>query len=696
MKLLLFCLFTIIGSCTNSFAQDQRFTDSLELTIGDEKNHDTIRINGLLQLALVYYPHQIDSVISIYERAENLALTSMENENDSQSRLILASKLRIIYSDFGEIYISNGVSDKALHYYNKALREGEKNGDQLFVASCFNNIGFIFYRLGETDSALIYFHSAYDRFVEIRDTLNAATALSSIANCHYLKGDFETSLNIHDQIIRLSESINDTAGMAYSYATIARLYRDQKEYGLAKKSSEKALKLGELSGNFELIGMAHLNLGFIQQLRGHLDSALYFNYKCLEAYQLSGIQLGEAEAMLNIGEVYKLQGKMEESLSSFQESLSINREFGSLSGIADACTEIAKLKYEVQEYDVAWSMADEAFDAAEQLGAPRSLMKAAEIRYKVAQKLQNWEAAFQNHDLYVLLRDSLNNSENEKLVIRQALTFEHDKADAIRDAEYKKDLEIKEEQRKAQTYVIYSVIAGAVLLGIFLSFVFVRLKKERRQKEIIEKQNNEKSILLKEIHHRVKNNLQVISSLLNLQSRTIVDDSALSAVKEGQNRVKSIALIHQKLYQTEDLSEVALEEYVQQLSTFLKSVFGKSDCQVNINITPSDLTLDTDTAVPVGLILNELITNSLKYGCNEHKRIDINLNLQTPGSYVLIVSDHGPGLPLDLDISKARSLGLRLVRELSKQLQGEFQYTKDPLPSFKVIFKATNVRRRTL
>lgn len=211
---------------------------------------------------------------------------------------------------------------------------------------------------------------------------------------------------------------------------------------------------------------------------------------------------------------------------------------------------------------------------------------------------------------------------------------------------------------------------------------------ERKQMEDeIEQSLKEKEILLKEIHHRVKNNLMVISSLLNLQSRYIKDKAALDIFKESQNRAKSMAIIHEHLYRSTDLKRINFGEYIRTLSTELYHTYVPSPSQISLNINVKDLMLDINTSVPLGLIVNELVTNSMKHAFPQGKKGDINVELyKKDEKYVLSVEDNGIGFPDDVDYKNSHSLGLQLVNSLTDQIGGSIELDKNDGTNFKVIF----------
>lgn len=204
----------------------------------------------------------------------------------------------------------------------------------------------------------------------------------------------------------------------------------------------------------------------------------------------------------------------------------------------------------------------------------------------------------------------------------------------------------------------------------------------------------QKEVLLKEIHHRVKNNLQVISSLLDLQSNRLTDEETKGAFLEGQNRVRSIALIHQQLYQNDHLSGIEIKEFSETLFEQIRSAMHRSGMQVDFQFTGDKTMFDIDTAVPLGLILNELITNSFKYAVSSNSKslFELQLIAKGEGRFSLEYSDGGPGIPTDIDIKKVRSLGLRLIHRLSRQLGGSAIIGKEGQPLFLIEFLNTAAR----
>jgi len=210
------------------------------------------------------------------------------------------------------------------------------------------------------------------------------------------------------------------------------------------------------------------------------------------------------------------------------------------------------------------------------------------------------------------------------------------------------------------------------------------ITERKRYEEILKASLQEKEVLLKEIHHRVKNNLQIVSSLLRLQSRKIQDKETADAFRDSQNRIKSMALVHETLYRSEDLSKVYLNEYINKLTIDLIRSF-ESGKKVKFYPDLEEVFLSIDKAIPFGLILNELITNCLKHAFPAERQGEIYVGLNSDGhSLTLAVRDNGIGMPDDIDISNLNSMGLILVQSLVKQLKGTLEVKSNGGAEFKV------------
>ncbi|MFQ6115775.1 MAG: sensor histidine kinase, partial [bacterium] len=216
------------------------------------------------------------------------------------------------------------------------------------------------------------------------------------------------------------------------------------------------------------------------------------------------------------------------------------------------------------------------------------------------------------------------------------------------------------------------------------------ITERKRAEEKMKAALKEKEVLLREIHHRVKNNLQIIDSLFDLQTEQIRDGEVIELFRRSQHRLKTIALIHEQLYQSKDLAKINFSEYIQSLIENLFQLYKINSDVSPIRTNVEEVTLSIDSAIPCGLIINELVSNALKYAFPEDKvgEIKIELRIVDADKLSLVVSDNGVGLPEGLDFRNTKSLGLQLVCILTDQLDGSIELDRKRGTTFKITFKA--------
>jgi PAS domain S-box-containing protein len=236
----------------------------------------------------------------------------------------------------------------------------------------------------------------------------------------------------------------------------------------------------------------------------------------------------------------------------------------------------------------------------------------------------------------------------------------------------------------AQASISKVTTGGRVFLTAFLRNISDRVDTEKQLRDAVQ----EKEVLLGEIHHRVRNNLQIISSLLNLQARGTDDRYVRQAFDESQSRVHSMALIHQQLYESNSFARIDFEDYVRRLASHLFRTFGNAAERVAFNLEIDGVSLAVDHAAPCGLIINELVSNSLKYAFtgNRRGRVYVRAERQPDQSVLLTIGDDGPGLPSDIGFWNTKTLGLRLVRTLVQQIDGELEIANPPGAEFRIRF----------
>jgi two-component sensor histidine kinase len=400
-----------------------------------------------------------------------------------------------------------------------------------------------------------------------------------------------------------------------------------------------------------------------------------------EARLLDGIING------NIGKCHVQLKQYEGAIPHLQNAISIIREFGN-GALRDEITEnslaISECYLQLENY----AMATDYLSDDLRTKTTQNLLRKNRLLSIYYNKTEN----YQNEALYLRrnlrIRDSIINNESElrKQQLATVMSEERELTKTMME-EQKLALEKSRNEMRAQERTSKLVLTSFffTLLG-FAGLVYAYLKsiKNQRliaeQKYIIENSLVEKDSLLKEIHHRVKNNLQMVSSLLSLQTKNTRSKAAITALEEGKSRVKAMALIHQKLYQNEELSVIEMQGYIESLINSVQSVYRKGGHNIDITVDSAGVELDIDRAIPFGLILNELVSNTFKYAFpkdDEDGKIYIQIKKTEEDEGYFEYSDNGIGLPEDTDDRAQSSMGIRLMNRLANQLQTTLNVDKN-------------------
>ncbi|WP_235932443.1 sensor histidine kinase [Flagellimonas sediminis] len=454
---------------------------------------------------------------------------------------------------------------------------------------------------------------------------------------------------------------------------------DNDSYGLAKYHSKV--------GNYlRLDNSAPTALSELKKAKAYLD--VYLNDISTQKSEADIFEsdLLKAEIEGNIGKCNVQLGDYEEAIPLLLNSIEVLKTSprnSDQSEVVDNTLFLADANLKLERFAEAKKNLDAEFDHVTVL----QTIKRNSLLAAYYDRIENYRNAAIYYKRNERINDSM--SQKEAALIKQQLVT------VVGNEEMQNSLRIINEQKqinaqarsemKAKEEQINLVIISLIftLLG-FAGLVYAYMKsiKNQRliaeQKHIIENALIEKDSLLKEIHHRVKNNLQMVSSLLSLQTKNTRSKAAIEALEEGKSRVKAMALIHQKLYQNDDLSVIEMQGYIESLINSVQSVYKKGGHNISITIDAEGTELDIDRAIPFGLILNELVSNSFKYAFpenDENGKIYIHLSKNGDQGY-FEYSDNGVGLPEDTEERSHSSMGIRLINRLVNQLQSKLNIDK--------------------
>jgi two-component sensor histidine kinase len=549
---------------------------------------------------------------------------------------------------------------KALDFTHKGLQLTREKKDTLWEGRFQITEGAILLRMEKLDSARFVLESAMQKVPE-KDLPSIYTQLGYV---YERKGKLDKAADIAMETLQLGDKLKDKRAMAVALSDLSNIFWKQSRFEKALEYGLKSLSL------FEERGINDLDYDFTLYVVGNCYMALEKHEEALNYYDHS-ISIGERYGFYNnLSDVYISMVYLKAYLNNFEEAEAAGENAVKYASLLDnnfmmmrAWLSIGKLQNLQGKYISAIESLEKSIDiATEDFGDQFYLNQAYEALGKAYAGNHNYREAYQAYAEYDKLKKELFTAEADHHISLLQTEFDvAEKESTIMVQEYQ-----LKKQKSRQTLMI--LIGGLLLFILLLLYNTVRINKKKNH--LLKKQNDEKEFLLKEIHHRVKNNLEIVSSLLSLQSEQLEDPKVTEAMQKSQHRVHSMSMIHQKLYQGKSLSSIQMKEYFINLGNYIIESYGASD-RVQIVCNMADLELDVDIAIPIGLIVNELLTNSLKYAYPDNRQGIIRLSLEETGSMLhLEVSDDGIGKGYHQKI-QGTGFGTQLIDLLTRQLEGK-------------------------
>lgn len=550
--------------------------------------------------------------------------------------------LGLIYKNIGVWHDQVGNSDSAHHYYDEALlvyQTNEIEGD--LYSDILLNKGVAYYLLGDYDNALNNYYKAYLGYKETDNKKRVSSVLNNLGIIHRLNKDYDASEKAYTESLDIKLLIGDSLGAARNYENLALLNGVQSNLDIALDYVSEARKM------YEGLGLS-ANARLLDNLLGQI----YF-------------QSGDYK-----NAIFHLDRMLKSDLKQYLNRRELVADVAALADSYRALGNLEKAKEVTLSYKEEWENGGRKSEQSEFYEHLYYIYKAEGKNSKAFEFLEK------HIELYKELVNSDRIESEEEMMAKFDLL---DKENKIQE----QNLDLLKSQN-IRSYLILALAFAAILIGLLYILYSFRKKANKKLSEknsFIQKSLEEKEILLKEIHHRVKNNLQIVTSIINLQSKQYKDAESKAVLQGSKNRIKSMSLIHEFLYQEDQLTGIKVQDYVKKLSSHLLSAYGYEVYSIEYDIKPKHLILDVDTMIPLGLIINELITNSLKYGFSQNQDQPIIITMETKGEEKLIlkVSDSGEGFIMKEDNRKVNnSFGFKLIKSLLRKLDGSIEVDQNP------------------
>ncbi len=581
-------------------------------------------MNKTLILLLFQVPvfYAISQNVSVVDSLENIIMTTT---NDTV-KMNTYNKLR------RETYYTD--PKKSQEYIFLFYQSAEKLQDSFHMAFANYYLGNTYVTQTNYKKALEHFFKAANYFEKVKDTSRLSSMYNGVGAAYENNGNDSLSLKYFNKAQQLSESQGDLRRSAIALNNIGNIYKNRNEYVTAKQYMEKAVEQINTTHHIQYISLISLNLASL--------------YTDLEEYK-------EAE------NIYKHILTQADTINDKRQYANLLRGLGNVN-IAQGNNKKG-LHYLKSAYDIF----EKSNFIEDQYDITPDLIRGYESN-------NDYKKGFELFQKYNLQKDSIFSTEKDKNLSEALQKYETEKKDA-----QLKVLTLETEKAEQQKRLFLLLALGGLFTAGLIGFFLYKNRKKNtllaKQKKLLEATVDEKNILLKETHHRVKNSFQIVSSLLYLQSESTENKEAQLAMREAQNRVRSMVLIHQRLYSKDQLVGIDTPKYIQDLIHDIFESHQEQDNKINYTLEITPIVLGIDTITPLGLILNELITNVIKHAFlleTKEKNMSIQF-LKEADTLVLKVSDNGKGMPEEID---EHSFGIKLIKALAKKLKARLTFQK--------------------
>ncbi len=544
------------------------------------------------------------------------------------------------------------------------------------------------------EKSLIFSIKAYEIAKRLGNQKEQGISCREIANDYQQMGQIDSAVKYIFIALKNFSEVNEQNQVASMFNYLGTLYFNQGDALLAVEYLNKALILHQQIGETLYFGEDLANLGEFYRMMGSPNKALIYQRRAMKCIDRNNNKSQYAYILGNLGLAYANINRIDSSDFYIGESTKLLQELGDNYPIIVYLNERANIAFQNGDYGKALEQVNKSLELAQNENFKQEEVSCYQLISEIQQNAGDFEAAFFAYQKACGLKDSITNIDLVREMERQRVDFEVSQREATILAMEKVD--------KWRTSVMLTLAVGI----LFISGLFFYNRKLNRKLQTINNQLEEKSaelaiynasikksleekeVLLSEIHHRVKNNLQIVSSLLNMQARQLNDEQAIIAFENSQRRLLTIASVHQLLYRSKNVASIKFADYVKQLMDDIRISYASSKL-IEYKFNIEDAVINLEKAMPLGLIINELATNSYKYAFNSIAKglICISLKQYFPSNkYELKYTDNGCGLSNDICIEDSSSLGIRLIKILSKQLQGEGCFSSENGFVFKLIF----------
>ncbi len=549
-------------------------------------------------------------------------------------------------------------------------------------------------RIADAEQASANYGASFEQYKKVYEynmrkgrKSEAARMLNRMGEAKRLTDDYKTALEYFQQSIKIHTELKDTNEVGSCLISIGVMYAVKGDFREAERYFNEAIVCFRSVRNYDREHLTMLNMGGMFREFGEFEKSLEFSRKAKEYFKKNGNEKRAAIAGYNLGVAYFEMNRLHESRYEYSQCLPVFEKLGDKLRINGTLMRLADIALKQDNTELSLQYAQKALKGTREIGSRSTQLHIYVILSEIFKKKTDYKQALEYRMLYEGLKDSISSeSLNEKLAEMEKKYQSETQALKLDDLAVKtklaeRDKVIAQKKIKEQRSFQLFLLGLTLLIVLIAVLIYNRYDIKRRNNIVLEEKNtiiqkslNEKELLLNEIHHRVKNNLQFIRSMLNLQSRYVHDAHAASVLLDINNRVQTMALVHQKLYQEDNLKGVEMKSFLNSLIENLLYSFKIDAKSLELKTDFDVQSLDIDIANSIGLIINELMTNAIKYAIPENGSARVEVSLKQEADYMLLrVADSGKGYKDTEHSGDTGQFGIKLIYALAEKLKADIK-----------------------
>ena len=525
------------------------------------------------------------------------------------------------------LYLEIDRSEEFAAFY---LENARNTGDKFYLAKGYNFTGMVSYIKGDALLAVENYLTSLKLFEELKEDWFVAVVLNNIGAAYVLRKKPDQTIKYYEEALEKFKNLKDTGWIANVSNNLAIQYIDLQQFEKGLEIQMEVLQIFEASNDEESALL----------IKGNIANTYY--------------QLGDINKAKELARSYLTHPLAQNDLTQKINVLST----------------LARAEWKLNNYSTAKLMIQEAIQLAKSEGRKNELSNALYHQTQILESAGEYKAALHSFREYHQMYDTLLNAEKDAKLVELLTQYEVDKKENT--------IALLNQEKVIAQRNIYILAVGALGLLVLMLLAIYFYNKRQKYVSLLEQKNQtitvmleEKEFLIKEIHHRVKNNLQIVSSLLQLQSRYISEPNAIEALHDGDNRVKSMAIIHHHLYSSDNVTAVNIKNYTDNLLENLIATYSNLDKEIEMKLDIDPIFLDVSLMIPLGLIINEIITNAFKYAFTDRPNGEIAVTIKEHEDELIVrIVDDGVGKEI---VDNQVGFGTRMINAFLKKLNATME-----------------------